>query len=238
MPTRDECGKGQSPPRKRVMIVDDHPIVRRGLAEVINQDPFLEVCGQAEDTTDACRLVEQLLPDLMVVDYQLKTSTGLDLIMTVQVIAPTVAMIMLSIHKEYAYAERAIRAGALGYIAKDEPVDRIITAIHKVLYGEIYVSDQAASFMGGFNSQVQQMSRVLQKDHNSSILDCLSDRELEVFGLIGQGLSTREISEGLMLSIKTIETYRAHIKEKLGCPESSDLLYAAIEWRSCLNPVE
>jgi DNA-binding NarL/FixJ family response regulator len=211
--------------RTQILIVDDHPIVRQGLVELVNHEDDFAVCGQAEDYHEALRAVGQLNPDMAVVDISLKETSGLELIRDIHSRHPDLPILALSMHDETLYAERALRAGAMGYIMKQEATENVIAAIRRVLAGEIYVSDRMAS----------RMVRKLvtgQPVANASPVDCLSDRELEVFRLIGRGHGTRQISERLCLSVKTIETYRAHIKDKLNLADAAELLQYAIRWVS------
>ena len=214
----------QTPDKKtRILIVDDHPIVRQGLAELVNHEEDFAVCGQAEDYHEALRALDQLNPDMAVVDISLKETSGLELIKDIHLQHPDLPVLALSMHDETLYAERALRAGAMGYIMKQEATENVIAAIRRVLAGEIYVSDRMAS----------RMVRKLvtgQTVTSASPVDCLSDRELEVFRLIGKGHGTRQISERLCLSVKTIETYRAHIKDKLVLADAAELLQYAIKW--------
>ena len=212
----------------KILIVDDHPIVRRGLAELINREENLMVCGQAEDAYDAMEAIKTLKPDLVIVDISLKEKSGIEVIKDIKSRYPTLTVLILSMHDESLYAERALRAGAKGYIMKQEATEKVITAIRKVLSGQVYVSNRMAArmvgkFVGG------------GPDVGASEIDRLSDRELEVFCLIGQGHGTREIAEKLHLSVKTIETYRAHIKEKLNLTSAAELLRYAIRWASSEN---
>jgi DNA-binding NarL/FixJ family response regulator len=209
----------------RILIVDDHPIVRQGLTELVNHEDDFAVCGQAEDYHEALRAIGQLNPNMAVVDISLKETSGLELIKDIHSQHPDLPVLALSMHDETLYAERALRAGAMGYIMKQEATENVIAAIRKILGGEIYVSDRMAS----------RMVRKLvagQTVTTASSVDCLSDRELEVFRLIGKGHGTRQISERLYLSVKTIETYRAHIKDKLNLADAAELLQYAIKWVS------
>ena len=211
-----------------ILIVDDHPIVRQGLTELINHEDDLVVCSQAEDAPEAMGVIKALKPDMVIVDISLKETSGMELIKDINVQYPNLPVLALSMHDESLYAERALCAGAKGYIMKAEATERVITAIRKILSGEIYVSDRMAAKMvrklvGG------------RSDVGASAIDSLSDRELEVFRLIGQGRGTRQIAEKLHLSIKTIETYRAHIKEKLSLANATELLQYAIQWVSSQN---
>ncbi len=216
--------------KTNILIVDDHPIVRQGLAELVNHEDDLLVCGQAEDAHQAMKAVKELKPDMVIVDISLKETSGMELIKDINVHYPNLPVLALSMHDESLYAERALRAGAKGYIMKAEATERVIMAIRKILSGEIYVSDKMASKMMwklvGSNIEI-----------NASPVERLSDRELEVFQLIGKGIGTRQISERLYLSIKTIETYRAHIKEKLNLADAAELLQYAIQWVNSRNDV-
>ena len=207
----------------RILIVDDHPIVRQGLAELINHEDDLTVCGQAEDAPQAMKDIRTLKPDMAIVDISLKETSGIELIKDIKVQYPSLPVLTLSMHDESLYAERALRAGARGYIMKQQATEKVIVAIHKVVSGQVYVSDIMAA----------KMVRKLvtgSSDVGVSPLDRLSDRELQVFLLIGQGHGTRQISEQLHLSVKTIETYRSHIKEKLNIIGAAKLLQYAIQW--------
>ncbi len=211
--------------RTRILIVDDHPIVRQGLAELINHEGDLVVCGQAEDSHGAMKAIRELNPNMAIIDISLKETSGLELIKDIHSQHADVPVLALSMHDETLYAERALRAGAMGYIMKQEATENVIGAVRKILGGEIYVSDRMAG----------RMVRKLvtgQTETSTSQVDSLSDRELEVFHLIGKGHGTRQISERLHLSVKTIETYRAHIKEKLNLADAAELLQYAIQWVS------
>jgi DNA-binding NarL/FixJ family response regulator len=214
--------------KANIFLVDDHPIVRQGLTELINHENDLKVCGQAEDANQAMKSVKELKPDIIIVDISLKETSGMELIKDLNIQYPNLPVLALSMHDESLYAERALRAGAKGYIMKAEATEKVIMAIRKILGGEIYISDKMASKMMhklvGGNSQI-----------NASPVELLSDRELEVFQLIGKGFGTRQIAERLYLSIKTIETYRAHIKEKLHLADSAALLQYAIQWVNSRN---
>jgi len=221
---QDKTSGGKS----KILIVDDHPIVRQGLAELVNHENDLAVCGQAEDAHQAMKAIKELRPDVAVVDISLKETSGLELIKDINVQYPSLPVLALSMHDESLYAERALRAGAKGYIMKAEATEKVITAIRRILNGEIYVSDKMAT----------KMVRKLVSgkiEISTSPVQHLSDRELEVFHLIGKGYGTRQISEHLHLSVKTIETYRAHIKEKLNLANAAELLRYAIQWVSSRN---
>lgn len=216
-------GKTRSPEKRDILIVDDHPIVRQGLAQLIGQEHDLNVCGQAEDACQAMKAIRDLKPDLVVVDIALKETSGMELIKDIKVQYPGLPVLTLSMHDEAVYGERALRAGAKGYIMKQEATDKVVTAIRRVLAGEVYISDGMAAKMVG---------RLVgsASDRGVSPIERLSDRELEVFRLIGEGYGTREMAEKLHLSVKTIETYRAHIKDKLGFQDANELLRSAIQW--------
>lgn len=215
--------KTRQPDKRGVLIVDDHPIVRQGLAQLIDQEDDLHVCGQAEDAHEAMRAIRELSPDMVVVDISLKDTSGIELIKDIKVHYPDLPVLTLSMHDEGVYAERAMRAGARGYIMKQEATEKVVTAIRRVLSGEVYVSEGMAAKM------VSKLVAGPAKTGGSPV-DRLSDRELEVFRLIGAGYGTREMAEKLHLSIKTIETYRAHIKDKLDLVDANELLRTAITW--------
>jgi DNA-binding NarL/FixJ family response regulator len=214
----------QTKKRARILIVDDHPAVREALASRIGRQPDLEVCGEAADMSEALRLVADTQPDLVVVDISLKTDSGIDLIKRIKDRNDSVRMLVWSMHSESLYAERALRAGALGYINKDQATDMIIDAIRRVLEGKVYLSDAMAEKM---------LHRAVgggRKEATRSPLDVLADRELEVFRLIGQGVKTAEIAERLHLSVKTVETYRDRIREKLDLSDGTELAHYATQW--------
>ena len=207
--------------RARLLIVDDHPIVRQGLVELLGDNETVEVTGQAASADEAMELVRKQSFDLAVVDLSLRGLSGLELIKLIQVETPDLPVLVLSMHDELFYAERALRAGAHGYIMKQEALDRINEAIRKVLNGEIYVSQSVSSkmlqrFVGGGTQAAE------------DDISALSDRELEVFQLLGQGYGTRQISEMLHISPKTVESYRANIKTKLQLKNASELVQTAV----------
>ena len=211
------------PARRQVLVVDDHPIVRHGLALLINREPDLMVCGDAEDAQSATQAIVSLRPDLVILDISLGGPDGLELLKQIRTRNTDLPVLVLSMHDEMTYAERALRAGANGYIMKQEATDRVLTAIRCILEGQMYVPDRVASRL------------LRQYAHTSTVtprspLAALSDRELEVFRLIGAGWSTRKIAEILHLSMKTVESYQAHIKEKLELRNAHELQYYAIEW--------
>jgi DNA-binding NarL/FixJ family response regulator len=210
--------------RARVLIVDDHPAVREALAMRIGRQADLEVCGEAADLSEALRLVADTRPDVAVVDISLKAGCGIDLIRRIRDRVDTVRMLVWSTHSEALYAERALRAGALGYVTKDQATDRIVEGIRRVLEGKVYLSDAMAQTMlsravGGGRAEVTR-----------SPLEALANRELEVFRLIGQGVKTAEIAERLHLSVKTVETYRDRIRQKLDLSDGTELAHYATQW--------
>ncbi len=209
--------------KKKVMVVDDHPIVRQGLAQLINQEDDIEVCCEAENMKNALLVVEKFHPDVAIVDIALGESTGVRLIKELSEKYQDMPILALSMHDESLYAERCLRAGAKGYIMKKEPPERVISALMKILAGEVYVSDNLGSKL--LNKLVG-----TAEGTNSSPVDQLSNRELEVYELYGKGLKTREIAERLSLSVKTIETYVDHIKKKMKFKDSRDLLMHAVQW--------
>jgi DNA-binding NarL/FixJ family response regulator len=210
--------------RYRVFLVDDHPIVRQGLTLLINQEPDLVVCGEAEAAWPVPAALAALNPDVLVLDISLNGPDGLDLLKSIRATDTNLPILVLSMHDESLYAERALRAGANGYIMKQEATERVLVAIRRILRREVYVSDRIA------NAMLRQL--VSKQNHSpQSLVSTLSDRELEVFRLIGDGHGTREIAEQLHLSIKTVESYQAHIKDKLSLPSARALMQRAIEWR-------
>lgn len=211
------------PGKKRVFVVDDHPIVRQGLALLINQEADLAVCGEAEDMHTALQAAPMANPDVMIVDISLNGPDGLELLKHVRLKCPALPVLILSMHDEQIYAERALRAGANGYIMKQEATDRVLVALRRILSGETYVSDRIA------RSMLQHYLRGPNVSAYSPISE-LTDRELEVFRLIGEGHGTRQIAEELHLSVKTVESYQAHIKEKLSLRSARELVQHAIQW--------
>lgn len=209
--------------KKRILVVDDHPIVRQGLALMVNREADLVVCGEAEDANGAMLVMASARPDILIVDISLNGPDGLDLLKDIRTTHPTLPVLILSMHDELIYAERALRAGANGYIMKQEATEKVLVAIRRILNGEIYVSDRVA------NKLLRHYITGTGTLRNSTISD-LSDRELEVFRLIGEGHGTRQIAEELHLSIKTVESYQAHIKEKLSLRSSRELMQHAIQW--------
>jgi DNA-binding NarL/FixJ family response regulator len=206
----------------RILIVDDHPIMRQGLITLLGGEEDLQVCGEAEDVPQALEAIEKLQPDFAIVDISLKGRSGMDLLKDLKQYHPKVRVLVLSMYDESLYAERALRYGARGYVMKQEAMDKMLAAIRRILAGDIYVSEKLSSTM---------MRRLLDSASggSGSPLSQLTDREMEVFQRIGQGRSLREIAEELCLSAKTIETYREHLKAKLGLQSSGELLRYAVE---------
>jgi DNA-binding NarL/FixJ family response regulator len=207
-------------PRAKVLLVDDHPIVRRGLRALIDAEPDLEVAAEAEDATQAMAAIEQYSPDVVVVDVSLQSGDGLELVRQIRARWP-IPVLVLSIHDESLYAERALRAGASGYVMKLEATTAVTGALRRVLAGETWLSDRLSGRL--VRAYVQG-----ERAPGESPLGVLSDRELQVFNLISQGHGTGEISRSLNISRKTVETHRAHIKEKIGLRTGVELVqYAA-----------
>ena len=214
---------------RRLLIVDDHPIMRQGLTHVLQLEPDLTVCAQADNATRAVALLETDAFDLALIDLTLQGVSGLDLLKTIRVRWPELPVLVLSMHDELLYAERVLRAGARGYVMKGEDSARLVAAVRRVLDGQLYVSDAV-------NRRV--LDRLLRgtrhphTDGAGQIIDLLSNRELEVFQLISRGQGTREIATEMHVSVKTIETYRAHIKEKLRLKTAPELMRVALDWTS------
>jgi DNA-binding NarL/FixJ family response regulator len=208
--------------KSRVFLVEDHPVVRHGLTTLIDDEPDLAVCGGAESMKEALAQIRKLKPDVAVIDITLGDGSGLDLIKQVHEERPKMPLLALSMHDESVYAERALRAGAKGYIMKKEAMDKVMTAIRKVLAGELYVSEKMSARM------VQKL--VNPQSAGTTPTELLSDREFEVFRLIAQGIGPSEIASRLAVSVKTIETHREHIKEKLGLKTGVDLTRYCLQW--------
>ncbi|HJT81235.1 MAG TPA: response regulator transcription factor [Chthoniobacterales bacterium] len=219
----NEKNTEKSDARQRVFIVDDHPLVREGLANLINQQPDLVVCGQAEDAAQALAGIGASRAQLALIDISLKTASGLELVKDLKVHHPEVALIVLSMHDEMLYAERAIRAGARGYVMKRESTKEVLTAIRRVMQGDVYVSERVVNLMARRLGSPRKAAA-------SSPVEQLSDRELEIFRLLGQGRTTSQIAADLHLSLKTVQAYCARAKEKFGVDSLTELLRAAIRW--------
>jgi DNA-binding NarL/FixJ family response regulator len=216
--------------KQRVLIIDDHSVLREGLAMVLNQEPDLQVCGEAADAPEAIQAVTALQPDAMIVDLSLTSGSGLELIKDIKAQHPDVPMLVLSLHDEELYAERVLRAGARGYIMKRASTAELLVALRKVLSGDVYLSERMASLL-----VTQEVGR-RETPANEGPLGLLSDRELEVFQLLGEGHGTRKIARELGLSIKTISCYRQNIKSKLHLKDATELLHHAVQWITNLHP--
>jgi DNA-binding NarL/FixJ family response regulator len=207
---------------KRIMLVDDHPIVRQGLAALVRRRTGHEICGEAGDAETALEMARRLKPDLLIVDISLGSSSGLDLLKQLHVDLPGLVSLVVSMHDEALYGERAITAGARGYVMKDKAPEQIEAAIEQVLCGRIYTSPALTERL---------LQKVLGRPAPAATaFEALSDRELQVFESIGRGRSTRGIAADLHLSVKTIESYRANIKDKLGLTSGTELVQRAVLW--------
>jgi DNA-binding NarL/FixJ family response regulator len=209
--------------KHRIFIVDDHPLVREGLTNLINRQDDLIVCGEAEDSAGAMAGIAKCRPDVALIDISLKNESGLELIKNLDSQFPLVALIVLSMHDEALYAERVLRAGARGYVMKCETTKSVLTAIRRVLEGSVCVSERVV------NSMARRLGSSARASASSAV-ERLSDRELEIFRLLGQGRTTPQIAEDLHLSLKTVQAYCARAKEKFGVNSQSELLRAAIRW--------
>ena len=208
--------------KQKVVIVDDHPLFRERLSELINHELDMEVCGEAEDARQAIEIIRNTSPDLAIVDITLKGSGGLELIKSIRELPTAVPVLVLSMHEESLYAERALRAGAAGYITKHESAENVLLAIRRVLAGEVYLSGTLTSaFLKSLTAGLKSTSQPL---------DRLTDRELEILELIGRGRATRQIAEALRLGVATVDTYRARIKEKMNFRSGTELQHFAIRW--------
>jgi DNA-binding NarL/FixJ family response regulator len=210
-------------PRYRILIVDDHHIVRFGLMQLMKATPDLEVVGEAEDAGTALSRTRQLKPDLAIVDLSLKESDGIELIEQIRSEMPSVKVLVLSMHEESVLAERALKAGAMGYIMKQEMNENLLHAVYKVLKGQIYVSSEMADRM---------LHRLVTSrgTGEASLVDQLSNREFEVFKLLGQGYKIGQVAERLFISVSTAEYHRANIRRKLGIADAAELTRIAIRW--------
>jgi DNA-binding NarL/FixJ family response regulator len=213
----------QNDEKYKILIIDDHPIFCLGMSELINKEKDLMVCGSEESAPRALKVIAELKPDLVIVDIALKDSDGIDLVKEINIRFAGLPVLMLSMYDESLYAERALMAGARGYIMKQEATFLVVQAVRKVLKGEIYASVNVKE--KAFQRFVAQYTPI-----KKSPIDILTDRELEVFRLIGEGLSTKEIASRLHLSVKTIGTYRENIKEKLGLKHYTQLVKMAVFW--------
>jgi DNA-binding NarL/FixJ family response regulator len=205
-----------------ILLVDDHPIVRQGLTQLINQEPDMAVCAQAEDANGAFHAIATHRPDVVVLDISLNGPDGLAVLKDIRLSYTTLPVLILSMHDESLYAERVLRAGANGYIMKQEATERVLEAIRRIRAGEVYVSDRIAK---------QILRQVVRRSApGKSPMEALTDRELAVFRLLGKGRGTREIADDLHVSVKTVESYQAHIKEKLSLKNARELVQHAFQW--------
>lgn len=207
---------------KRVVLVDDHPIMRHGLAQLIRMENGLDVCGEAGSAREGLDLVSKLKPDLAVIDLTLPDKNGLELVKDIRAMHPATACLVLSMHDESLYGERSLRAGARGYVMKEEAADHLITAIHKIMSGGLYVSETLNARM------LEQMTAPTRA--KAAGIDSLTDRELEILELIGKGVATKNIAAQLSISARTVEAHRAHVKEKLGITDGAALVRYAVQW--------
>ena len=208
----------------KIFIIDDHPVVIRGLSNLIEQEKELCVCGSAVDTKNVIDEIKRCKPDLIILDISLKDLSGLEFIRELKNHALEIPVLVLSMHDENIYAERSLHAGARGFIMKQEAPEKVILAIQEILRGNIYLSDKMKKII------IEQFASQNIRKNNFSGIKTLSERELEIFEMIGKGFSSRQIAESMFLSIKTIETYRARIKTKLNLTSSNELLQYAIQW--------
>lgn len=211
------------PNKKKILLVEDHPIFRLGLVELINQEDDFIAFGDSKDVEPAIKEIETLKPDLIIADITLKKSDGIDLVKYVKKYHKNIPVLVLSMHDEYLYAERALHAGAKGYIMKQEAMESVVTAIHHVLEGKIYLNEKMKEHI------LSNISDTLETKKKTPI-DRLTDRELQVFKMIGRGFSSRDIAEKLFLSIKTIGTYRERIKTKLNVKHANELIRCAVHF--------
>jgi DNA-binding NarL/FixJ family response regulator len=209
--------------KTRIFIVDDHPLLRRGLAELINREPDMVFCGEAEDSPSAIKAISQIKPDLVIVDISLKGYNGIELIKNIKAFDSKIQVLVLSMHDESIYAMRVLKAGAKAYVMKQEVVDKVMEAVRRIRAGKVFVSERVASRM---------LDQVVVGGDPApdSPVDLLSDRELEIVNMIGSGLPTREIAAKLHISIKTVESHRARIKEKLNLQNAIQLVQFCVRW--------
>lgn len=213
---------------KRILIVDDHPMMRQGLAQLIGNEPDLIVCCEAENAHQALDAIQNQAPDLVLADITLPDKSGIELIKDIQAMYPGLAVLVISMHDESLYAERVLRAGGRGYIMKQEGGRKLLEAIRHVLTGQIYVSEK-------MSAKILEIFSGRRLEARKSPVENLTDREFEVFQLIGQGKGTRQIAEKLHLSVKTVEVHRVNVKAKLKLESSSELIRFAVRWVEMQN---
>ena len=224
-PAAGPVGPNQArPARSRIFVVDDHAMFRDGLRQVIDREPDLVVCGDAASADEALRGINDTQPDLVIVDISLAGASGIDLIKTIKSLREDLPVLVVSMHDESLYAERALRAGAMGYVMKQEPAKTVKTAVRKVLAGDMHLSDKLAS------SLVSRFMHGAAPDRPATPIESLSDRELEVFRLLGQGKGARQIATELEVSIATVNSFRNRIKEKLDLKTATEVMLHAIQW--------
>lgn len=209
--------------RHKVLVVDDHPMTRYGIVRLIEQEPDLVVCGEAENASRALAAVRALKPQVVLTDLTMPGGEGLEFVKDVRSLHPEVAVLVVSMHDEALYAERALRAGARGYIMKNEGGEKLVEAIRQVLQGKTYVSEN-------MSGKVLEIFSHRRRRADDTTIGKLTDREFEVFRLLGQGMTTREIGQQLRLSTKTVETHRLHVREKLGLKSGPALIKYAVRW--------
>lgn len=208
--------------RHRIFVVDDHPLMRQGLAQLINNEADLSVVGEAEDAPRALQGIAAKHPELVIVDISLQGNNGIELTKSIKALYKDLRIMVLSMHDEHIYAQRVLRAGANAYVMKQEPPDRVVDAIRRTLKGDIYVSEKVGA---------QILHQIVNgRGSAGSPVDNLSDRELEIIQLIGEGKTTRDIAASLNVSVKTIESHRAHIKEKLNLKNATELVQYCVQW--------
>jgi DNA-binding NarL/FixJ family response regulator len=225
--TTKELSPARSP-KKTVLLVDDHPMMRQGLAQVINQQNDLLVCGEAGDANEAMLRIDAAKPDLAVVDISLEGKSGLELIKDLQALYPDLPVLVMSMHDESLYAERTLRAGARGYVMKKAGGEAVLHAIRQVLTGKVYVSESMSAQILANYTGARATKRL-------SPIQMLTDREFEVFKLLGEGFSSREVARRLHISPKTVDVYRQHLKEKLKLPSATSLIQHAVRWVETQN---
>lgn len=207
----------------RIFLVDDHPLMRQGVAQLINAQPDMVVCGEAEDAPSAMKGMEESQPDAAIIDISLRGANGIELIKNLKALYKFLPILVLSMHDEAVYAQRILRAGALGYVMKQDAAEKVVIALRRIMSGEIYVNEKVGS-------QMLHQALTGRGKADTSPIDRLSDRELEVIQKIGEGRPTRDIAQDLKVSVKTIESHRAHIKEKIGLKNASELVKFSVQW--------
>jgi DNA-binding NarL/FixJ family response regulator len=207
----------------RILLIDDHPIMRHGLAQLLRMEEGLEICGEAGSAREGIEVIPKVSPDLVILDLTLPDRHGLELLKEIQALHPGMRCLVLSMHDEALYAERALRAGARGYIMKEVAADHLVNAVRKILSGGIFVSEAISARM------IEQLSSTRSRTSPAGI-ETLTDRELEVLGMIGVGTTTKHIAEKLSISVRTVEAHRSHIKEKLAITDGAALVRYAVQW--------